>query len=454
MLGFVNGLAIVIGLAQFGQFKTNKEVVYNADTMSFSTTGEWLSFGSSELWIIIGLITLTMAIIHFLPKLTRAVPAPLVAIVLCTVLCATIPALKTKTVADVVNGDRILAKEQQEKTKAFEKIKDSIPLGEITDKGNEIAASVIQIDKSEVKEGLKAGLPEFNIPAINWDFHSIKVILLLGLTLASIGLIESLMTLTLIDEITETRGQGNRECMGQGLANIVTGLFGGMGGCAMIGQSMININSGGRGRTSGISAALFLLGFILFAPGLIEIIPIASLIGVMFMVVIATFEWSSLRLFGKVPKSDILVIVVVSGVTVILDLAIAVGIGIVISALVYAWNSAKQLRLKVVNEQKDEKTYELEGNVFFGSITSFKELFNPSEDPDEVVLDFKNSKVCDHSGIEAVHALSEKYKALKKTLHLKHLSPECSQLLKKAGDLVDINMMEDPKYHVADDALA
>lgn len=454
MLGFVNGLAIVIGLAQFGQFKTDKRVVFNEKTMSFATDGNWLSFGSKEFWVIAGLIALTMAIIHFLPKLTRAVPAPLVAIVLCTVLCATIPALKTKTVADVVNSDRLLAKEQQQKAKKFEEIKNTLPLGQINKVGNEIAASKIEIKKEEIKEGLKSSLPAFNIPKINWDFHSIKVIALLGLTLASIGLIESLMTLTLIDEITETRGQGNRECMGQGLANVITGFFGGMGGCAMIGQSMININSGGRGRTSGISAALFLLGFILFAPGLIEIIPIASLIGVMFMVVIATFEWSSLRLFGKVPKSDILVIVVVSSVTVILDLAIAVGIGIVISALVYAWNSAKQLRLKIVEDKSEGRTYELQGNVFFGSISSFKELFNPAEDPDEVVLDFKNSKVCDHSGIEAVHSLSEKYKALKKTLHLKHLSPECSQLLKKAGDLVDINMMEDPKYHVADDALA
>lgn len=454
MLGFVNGLAIVIGLAQFGQFKTDKRVVFNEKSMSFATDGNWLSFGSKELWVIAGLIALTMAIIHFLPKLTRAVPAPLVAIVLCTVLCATIPALKTKTVADVVNSDRLLAKEQQQKAKKFEEIKNTLPLGQINKVGNEIAASKIEIKKEEIKEGLKSSLPAFNIPKITWDFHSIKVIALLGLTLASIGLIESLMTLTLIDEITETRGQGNRECMGQGLANVITGFFGGMGGCAMIGQSMININSGGRGRTSGISAALFLLGFILFAPGLIEVIPIASLIGVMFMVVIATFEWSSLRLFGKVPKSDILVIVVVSSVTVVLDLAIAVGIGIVISALVYAWNSAKQLRLKIVEDKSEERTYELQGNVFFGSISSFKELFNPAEDPDEVVLDFKNSKVCDHSGIEAVHSLSEKYKALKKTLHLKHLSPECSQLLKKAGDLVDINMMEDPKYHVADDALA
>jgi SulP family sulfate permease len=262
------------------------------------------------------------------------------------------------------------------------------------------------------------------------------------------------MTLSLIDEITETRGQGNRECMGQGLANIVTGFFGGMGGCAMIGQSMININSGGRGRTSGISAALFLLGFILFTPGLISMIPIASLVGVMFMVVIATFEWASLRLFGKVPKSDIIVVIVVSAVTVILDLAIAVGIGIIISALVFAWNSAKQLRLEKIEENENSRTYNLIGNLFFGSITSFKDLFNPSEDPDLVVLDFKSSKVFDHSGLEALHGLSEKYKALGKEIHFRHLSKECSLLLSKAGDMIEVNYSEDPDYHIADDRLA
>lgn len=277
---------------------------------------------------------------------------------------------------------------------------------------------------------------------------------ILAITLASIGLIESLMTMTLIDEITETRGKGNRECIGQGLGNIVTGFLGGMGGCAMIGQSMININSGGRGRTSGISAALFLLGFILFAPGLIAMIPIASLVGVMFMVVIATFEWSSLRLFGKVPKSDIIVVITVSAVTVILDLAIAVGIGIIISALVFAWNSAKQLRLTKVKSNKDKCVYELSGNLFFGSITSFRELFDPAKDPDLVIVDFKNSKVFDHSGLEALHNLSEKYKAIDKEVHFRHLSKECSNLLTKAGDIVEINFTEDPDYYVADNRLA
>jgi sulfate permease, SulP family len=460
MLGFVNGLAIVIGLAQFGQFKTDKEVKFNEPSMSFGIEGQWMSFGGQQLWIIVGLIALTMVIIQFLPKLTRAIPAPLVAIVVCTLLCYYVPALKSKTVADVVNSERVLAETVNFKAEQFKKVKDATPYGELKTVAKNIETEDVETNvdwvpvKADIKKGLKADLPTFSIPTIDWDFHSIKAILLLGLTLASIGLIESLMTLTLIDEITETRGQGNRECFGQGLANVVTGFFGGMGGCAMIGQSMININSGGRGRTSGISAALFLFGFIIFAPALIEVIPIAALIGVMFMVVIATFEWSSLRLFGRVPKSDILVIIVVSAVTVVLDLAIAVGIGIIISALVYAWNSAKQLQLKIVKDSADEKIYELSGNIFFGSITSFKELFNPLEDPDEVIIDFKNSKVCDHSGLEAVHGLSEKYKSLKKTLHLKHLSPECSALLTKAGDLVDVNMMEDPRYHVAADSLA
>ncbi len=283
---------------------------------------------------------------------------------------------------------------------------------------------------------------------------ALKAILMLALTLASVGLIESLMTLSLIDEITETRGKGNRECVGQGLGNIVAGFFGGMGGCAMIGQSMININSGGRGRTSGITAAVVLLGMVLFAPGLIAIIPIASLVGVMFMVVVATFEWSSLRLFGKVPKSDIMVVVAVSAITVFMDLAIAVAIGIVISAIVFAWNAAKQLSLTRADETPTTRTYRLKGNIFFGSVTAFRDLFTPADDPQIVIVDFNESKVFDHSGIEALHGLSEKYKALDKELHFKHLSRECSDLLTKAGDIVEVSFTEDPHYHVADDRLA
>jgi SulP family sulfate permease len=251
-------------------------------------------------------------------------------------------------------------------------------------------------------------------------------------------LIESLMTLSLIDELTETRGSTPRECVGQGVANCAAGLFGGMGGCAMIGQSMININSGGRGRLSGISAASFLLGFILFAPQFIEMIPIASLVAVMFMVVIATFEWSSLRLIGKVPTADIFVIVLVSGVTVLMhNLALGVGVGIAASALVYAWEHAKELKLHQRKSSETRRTYEIDGPLFFGSIRQFKELFTPADDPDDVHLSFANSKVCDHSAIEAIHSMSEKYRSHGKRLHLHDLAPGCSKLLLKAGDLVE-----------------
>ncbi len=455
MLGFVNGLAIVIGLAQFGQFKENERVVFDNAGLSFASSSEWLSVSNPALWIMIGFIVLTMAICHFLPKFTKALPAPLVAIVICTLLATYVPALTSKTVDDVVNSKRKVAAIKAASIESFDKVKGDSKLSQLEGIGINIA-KVESAKDVKVKQGLEAGLPTFSIPSITWDFHSIKVIFLLALTLASIGLIESLMTLSLIDEMTNTRGQGNRECIGQGVANIVTGFFGGMGGCAMIGQSMINIKSGGSGRLSGISAAVFLLLFILFTPALIGMIPIAALIGVMFMVVIATFEWSSLRLFGKVPKSDIVVIVLVSATTVILDLAIAVGVGIVLSALVYAWNTAKALKLEEVDSNKPSEItcYEITGNVFFGSITNFKSLFNPENDQKDVYVDFKAAKVCDHSGIEAVHGLSERYKSLGKTLHLRHLSQECNTLLLKAGDLVEVSMTEDPNYHVADNALA
>lgn len=456
MLGFVNGLAIVIGLAQFGQMKTNHRIEFNEENLNFFVASDWMSLSNPKLWVFIGLMILTMLISHLLPKITRAVPAPLVAIIACTLLSSFVPVFQSKTVLDVVDSQRLYAKQKQMKQADFDQQRDELKFSELHQKGHEIAAAEVpQEAYVDVPKGLQAGLPEFNIPKLNWtDFDALKAVFILALTLASIGLIESLMTLSLIDEITETRGQGNRECVGQGLANIVTGFFGGMGGCAMIGQSMININSGGRGRTSGISAALFLLGFILFAPGLISMIPIASLVGVMFMVVIATFEWSSLRLFGKVPKSDILVVITVSAVTVILDLAIAVGIGIIISALVFAWNSAKQLRLEKISSDSDSCTYNLVGNLFFGSITSFRDLFTPADDPKLVIIDFENSKVFDHSGLEALHGLSEKYKSLGKEVHFRHLSKECNQLLSKAGDIIEVNYSQDPSYHVADDRLA
>ena len=271
--------------------------------------------------------------------------------------------------------------------------------------------------------------------------------------LAAIGLIESLLTLTLIDEMTETRGRGNKECIGQGVANVATGFFGGMGGCAMIGQSMININSGGLGRASGISAALFLLAFILVGSNLIEIIPVAALVGVMFIVVIGTFEWASLRLWGKIPRSDLIVVVAVTGVTVWQDLAVAVVVGVIISALVFAWKHASHMAFDIRDEY-DTKVYLPNGPLFFASIQTFRDQFNPRVDPPEVIVDFANCRVMDHSGIEAIESLADRYVKAGKELHLRHLSPECRKLLNKAGNLVEVNVIEDPNYKVADDSLA
>ena len=272
--------------------------------------------------------------------------------------------------------------------------------------------------------------------------------------LAAVGLIESLLTLSLIDEVTSTRGRGNRECMGQGIANTVTGLFGGMGGCAMIGQSMINVNSGGRQRLSGVAAALFLLMFILFASPLIERIPMAALVGVMFVVVLATFEWSSLRIMGKIPATDAFILILVSAVTVFTDLAIAVVVGVIVSALVFAWEHAKHINIHTYDDEQGSRVHELNGPLFFGSVKNFLELFNPEDDPDDVIIEFQNSRVADHSAIEAIDTLAERYIRAGKTLHLRHLSEECGKLLKKAGDLVEVNVMEDPRYHVADDQMA
>ncbi len=400
MLGFVNGLAIVIFLAQLQQFQ-----VPGADG---STT--WLDNGA--LTIMLGLVVLTMLIIQFLPKLTVAVPASLVAIVTVTLLVIGFD-LDTRTVQDVLR-----------------------------DMSGDPTASIA------------GGLPSFSIPSVPLTWETLEIILPYSLILAGVGLIESLLTLNLIDELTETRGRGNKECIGQGTANAVNGLFGGMGGCAMIGQSMININSGGRGRLSGIVAALALLGFILFASGLIEMIPVAALVGVMFMVVLGTFEWASFRMFGKVPLPDILISVMVAAITVIADLAIAVIIGVILSALVFAWEHAKQMGAKAFVDENGTKTYELHGPLFFGSIHAFNQLFDPKNDPDEVVIDFYDSRVADHSGLEAIDALAERYLRAGKDLHLKHLSPECRTLLDKAGNLVEVNMVEDPRYRVADDRLA
>ena len=391
MLGFVNGLAIVIFLAQLNNFQ-----IKDAEGQS-----QWLQ--GEALWIMLALVALTMTIIHFLPKLTKAVPSSLAAIIVVSLIVIFI-GMDSRTVGDLAS--------------------------------------------------IAGGLPEFHIPMVPLNWETFSIILPYAIILAAIGLIESLLTLSLIDELTETRGRGNKECVGQGVANTVTGMFGGMGGCAMIGQSMINVNSGGRGRLSGISAALFLLMFILFASDLIEMIPLAALTGVMFMVVIGTFEWSSLRIMGKIPASDAFVLILVSAVTVATDLAIAVVVGVIVSALVFAWQHAKHIQVKSYINEMEGKVYELEGPLFFASVKNFQDLFDPKNDPDDVVVEFQNSRVYDHSAIEAIDTLAERYLNADKRLHLRHLSPECTELLKKAGDLVEVNMIEDPRYHVADDQLA
>jgi SulP family sulfate permease len=399
MLGFVNGLAIVIFLAQLGQFKVTNAM------------GELDWMQGAQLYTMAGLIVLTMAIIHFLPKLTKAVPSSLVAIVVVTVLVQSMN-LDARTVVDFVR-----------------------------DMTNDPAASIA------------GGLPQFSIPNVPFDFETLKVIFPFALVLAAIGLIESLLTLTLIDELTGTRGRGNKECVAQGAANTVTGFFGGMGGCAMIGQSMINVNSGGRGRASGITAALALLCFILFASGLIEQIPLAALVGVMFIVVIGTFEWSSFRILRKVPKADAFVIILVSGVTVATDLAVAVIVGVIVSALVFAWEHAKHVVVYRAVNKEGSNVYDVNGPLFFGSVSNFLEQFDLDNDSNDVIVEFKNSRVVDHSAIEAIDTLAERYLSRGKTMHLRHLSNECNQLLTKAGSLVEINVLEDPGYHVATDKL-
>ncbi len=390
MLGFVNGLAIVIFLAQVQHFQINVD-----------GATQWMS--GQALMIFAGLIVLTMAIIHFLPKLTTAIPSSLAAIVVVSFMVIGLN-IDTKTVHDLAS--------------------------------------------------IEGGLPQFHIPDVPFTFETIKIIFPYAFILAAIGLIESLLTLTLIDEVTNTRGRGNRECVGQGIANTATGFFGGMGGCAMIGQSMINVNSGGHQRLSGVSAALFLLAFILFASSLIEQIPMAALVGVMFIVVIGTFEWSSVRIFRKIPKHDAFVLVLVSGVTVATDLAIAVVVGVIVSALVFAWEHAKHINVTSTINEHGSKVYELNGPLFFGSVKNFRELFEPENDPDDVIIEFQNSRVTDHSAIEAIDSLAERYIQAGKKLHLRHLSEECRALLDKAGDLVEVNRMEDPNYHVADDKLS
>ena len=401
MLGFVNGLAIVIFLAQLGQFGVAGEAGWLTGTYWEGSVIDVAWMKGDALYTMLGLVALTMAIIHFLPKLTKAVPSSLAAIVIVSGLVY-FSGIDTRTVGDVAK--------------------------------------------------IAGGLPDFRIPSVPFTWETLTIIFPYSLILAAIGLIESLLTLRLVDEITETHGSSNRECIGQGTANIVTGFFGGMGGCAMIGQSLINVNSGGRGRLSGITAALCLLAFILFASSLIETIPVAALVGVMFIVVLGTFEWSSFQAVRKVPKGDAFVLVLVSVVTVITDLAVAVIVGVIVSALVFAWKHAKQIRVEKSEDGQGSTLYKVHGPLFFSSTSNFLEQFTPKEDSQDVIIDFADSRVCDHSGLEAIDSLAERYMNSGKRLHLRHLSADCEQLLKKAQGLVEINVIEDPKYFVATNA--
>ncbi len=402
MLGFVNGLAIIIFKAQFSQFYAN------------STDGISTLLAMQPLLIMCALIALTMAISHFLPKLTTAIPATLTGIVVVSVIAYFLNknGYEVRTVLDFVRS------------------------------------------KGDATATIKTSLPQFALPYIPFSWEALKIILPFSVLAAAVGLVESLMTLTLIDEITETRGRGNKESIGQGIANVVNGFFGGMGGCAMIGQSMINIRAGGRSRWSGASAAVFLLCFVVWGSALIEMIPLAALVGVMFMVVIGTFEWSSFRIIRKIPKSDAFVIILVSVVTVIEDLAIAVVAGLIASAVIFAWKHGKKVYVESKMNKHGHKIYKLDGLVFFGSASNFKDLFDFQNDPDDVIIDFAGARVCDHSGIEAIDNISKRYANAGKKLHLLNLSKECSDLIKKADNIVEISIIEDLDWHLAVDELA
>ncbi|MDC3385002.1 SulP family inorganic anion transporter [Candidatus Pelagibacter sp.] len=389
MLGFVNGLAIVIGLAQLSQFKTVDELGNLV----------WIS-GDVLIYSII-FVLLTMFIIWFLPKVTKIVPSTLAAILLTTVLVISLN-IDIPSVGDLAS--------------------------------------------------VKGGLPDFSIPSVPYNLETLKIIFPYALILATIGLIESLLTLNLVGEITNKRGGASQECLAQGLANSVTGFFGGMGGCAMIGQSMINVRSGGRTRIAGIAAALFLLTFILYTSSYIEMIPIAALVGVMFMVVIGTFAWNSIKFLRVVPRSDALVTILVTVVTVFEDLAVAVIVGVIVSALVYAWKTASRIRAteRPSKSDKGAKVYEIEGPLFFSSANSFLELFNPEKDPKVVIIDFAKSRVIDQSALKAIEDIAQKYDGFGKKIKLRHLSKDCHKLLSKTGQLV-VDSDDDPDYSLAVD---
>lgn len=387
MFGFVNGLAIVIFMAQLDQFKiTGPDGIAN-----------WMS--GEALYMMLALVVVTMAIIHFLPKITKAVPSSLVAILVISTVVIFF-AIPTKTVGDIAS--------------------------------------------------ISGGFPEFHLPLIPLNWETLFIIFPYSLIMAMVGLIESLLTLTVVDEMTETRGRGNKECVAQGIANLTCGFFGGMGGCAMIGQSIINVSSGGRNRLSGVVAAVGLLLFVMVGASLIEQVPMAALVGLMFMVAIGTFEWASLRIIRKVPTIDVLVMFIVAGVTVVFhNLAVAVLIGVVISALAFAWENAVRIRARKRVDEQGVKHYEIWGPLFFGSVAAFSEKFDVLGDPEEIVIDFKESRIVDHSAIEAVNKITERYAKVGKQVRLRYLSEDCRVMLDNAASIIEVNYYEDPKYKVA-----
>lgn len=385
IFGFVNGLAIIIFSAQLSQFQDE--------------AGNWLT--GSPMYILLGLVFLTMFIIWGLPKLTKAIPASLVAIL--TIFALVIGfGIDTKTVGDIAS--------------------------------------------------IQGGFPPFHLPSVPLNLETLVLIFPYAAIMAGVGLIESLLTLNIIDEITETRGRGNKEAIAQGAANILSGVFSGMGGCAMLGQSLINISNGARARLSGIIASVALLIFVMFGASIIELLPMAALTGLMIMVAIGTFEWASLRTFNKMPKSDIFVMVVVTLVTIFLhNLALAVIIGVIIAALVFAWDNAKRIRARKSIDEQGIKHYEIYGPLFFGSVTVFNEKFDILNDPQEVIIDFKESRVVDMSAIEALNKITERYQKVGKKVHLRHLSKDCQKLLKNAAAIIDVNVLEDPRYKLVID---
>ncbi|MEX0685018.1 MAG: SulP family inorganic anion transporter [Balneolales bacterium] len=377
VFGFVNGLAILIFMSQLNEFKT----------FDASGTGTWIS--GQSLYIMTGLVIATMAIIFFLPKITKAVPPSLAAIITVSGV-AIFFGLPTKTVGDIAS--------------------------------------------------ISGGLPSFHLPMVPLTLETLTIIFPYAFIMAMIGLIESLLTLTVVDEMTETRGNGNKECVAQGTANLVTGFFGGMGGCAMIGQSIINVTSGGRSRVSGLVAALALITFILFGASLIEQVPMAALVGLMFMVAIGTFEWASLKILGKVPPTDLVVMLMVMGVTVIFhNLAVAVLIGVVISALAFAWENSKMIRARKRTDEFGVKHYEIYGPLFFGSVTAFQDKFDILNDPERVIIDFQESRIVDHSGLEVLNKITERYARQGKKVSLINLTNDSKRLLNNAGNIIQLN---------------